>query len=393
VLAGIALGMAMVLGGAWAWSRRGDSVAPPTSPAPAVPAAPQTPPVAVTGPVAPPTPAATVAAPLTPRLTREDSLAIAAAVERRLAQEERERRAKAEKAMSPAEVEALKARAWARYADSMSEHVRRQFGPEFSRDIARELRRAGVGGNQVLGQVPDQHGGFQRGGAGGGGATGKPGQALLDLRVPEGTVLVPLPPEARAEGGRGRLGGAGGRPMAPGAVVTMVAPAPGGVVGANPALVAPIVGRIAAQVTPPKAGVHRVVVLDMENSTGRPELGSTATAATSAIQKALAGMDGFELADANATRLSLAAGLRSGAVAAATLSGAALWGNVVLDKRGQVVYLVQVYDARRGYPRVLRITRPVEDATGGEMGELVNKVAETLRDWVKWEGGAGQGAG
>jgi hypothetical protein len=66
---------------------------------------------------------------------------------------------------------------------------------------------------------------------------------------------------------------------------------------------------------------------------------------------------------------------------------------VVLDKRGQVVYLVQVYDARRGYPRVLRITRPVEDATGGEMGELVNKVAETLRDWVKWEGGAGQGAG
>jgi hypothetical protein len=99
-------------------------------------------------------------------------------------------------------------------------------------------------------------------------------------------------------------------------------------------------------------------------------------------------MEGYELADANATRLSLAAGLRTAAVAAATRSGAALFGHVTLNSRGQVVYLIQVYDVRRGYPRVLRVTRS-GDESGSEMGELAAKVAEALRDWVRWEGATG----
>ena len=188
----------------------------------------------------------------------------------------------------------------------------------------------------------------------------------------------------------GAGGASGGTAVAPGShpspmpgrtSVTVMTPFPPGAM--------PIVARIASQVAPPKSGVHRVVVLELENSTGRPELGGMATAATAAIQKALAGMDGYEPADANATRLSLAAGLRAGAVAAATRSGAALYGNVTLNSRGQVVNLIQVYDALRGYPRVLRVTHSPDENAGSEMGELAAKVAEALREWVRWEGAAG----
>ena len=76
-------------------------------------------------------------------------------------------------------------------------------------------------------------------------------------------------------------------------------------------------------------------------------------------------------------------------MAAATRSGAAIYGNLVLSKTGQLTLMVHVYDARRGYPRLVRVTRALEDATGGDMGELVTKVSETLREWVRWEASAG----
>src|SRR5205085_5263142 len=116
VLVGVAIGMAMVLGGAWALSRRGATDAPALPRSSVVASASLAPAAGTTSPAAAPSPAAVAAAPLTTRLTRDDSLAIAAAVERRLAQEERARRAKAQKEMSPAEMEALRARAWTRYA-------------------------------------------------------------------------------------------------------------------------------------------------------------------------------------------------------------------------------------------------------------------------------------
>jgi hypothetical protein len=304
-------------------------------------------------------------APAPARLTRDDSLAIAAAVERRLAQEERERRAKAQREMSPNEVEALRQLAWSRYADSVTETVRRQFGPDFARDMAKAAGAAGAAaGAAVVVRIPE-------------GGT-HPGAATAPEERPQGRVRT-------GQGGSsGHPGGFGGRtPPVPEVHVAPAAPRAPLTPGARFPR-SPIVDRIASQVPPPRPGVRRVVVLELENATGRPELAALAAGATSALQKKIAGLDGYETADGSATRLALAAGLRAGALTAATHAGAAVFGTVVLAN-DRLTYLVQVWDARRGHPRVIRVRRALQDGDEARaLEELVSDVETVLDDWVAW---------
>jgi hypothetical protein len=197
---------------------------------------------------------------------------------------------------------------------------------------------------------------------------------------------VPYDPEELAA--RARAGRMPHPEAAPRVHVIPGTPAVPGVVGTpTPAVPRPsaVAERIAAQVAPPRAGVKRVVLLEMANSTGRPELAPLAESMAGALARKVASSDGYELADPRATRLALAAGLRSGAVAAATHSGAAVYGNVLLA-RDHVTYLVQIWDARRNYAKVVRARRPLEGGDEAKaLAELADAVQEQLADWVRWE--------
>jgi serine/threonine-protein kinase len=143
-------GMALLAGVAFSKAREGTPVPAPTS------VAAVTPPAALPAPAAPtaPPPALAPTPYERPRLTREDSLAIAAAVERRLAAETRARREVEDPPMAPQEVEAMRAQAWQRYADSVRESVTRQFGPELARGIGAAAARAMAGADGAPGGAP-----------------------------------------------------------------------------------------------------------------------------------------------------------------------------------------------------------------------------------------------
>jgi serine/threonine-protein kinase len=347
VLGGALLGMAIVLLGGWGLKRglgerraAAPTVAPPPVPAsPALPAS------------ATPAPALPAPAVPAPRLTRDDSLAIAAAVERRLASEERARRAKAVKPMAPQQADSLRAVSWQQYADSM-------------RDAAMGLARGarGMGGRGVV-------------------------VGMSDLRrmVPDSATIAAL---ARAGASAGMGAAAKAAPM----VFEMRGgPAGGPGLPSHPnreeevrAEAASWVAKFGERLPPPKAGVHRVLVLDLSDGTGRPELGGLAAAASAAVRRAITGRDGYEVIDAAPVRDLVRTGIPERALAAVTHSGAVIGGVVTSQRDSSVGVVAIVHDATRGYPftvRTARVSPAQPDAFAESVGASLLKAMERVR----WE--------
>jgi hypothetical protein len=344
-------GMALLAGVAFSKAREGTPI-----PAPAPVAAVTPPPAARPAPAAP-TAAAPVPAPTPyqrPRLPREDSLAIAAAVERRLAAETRARREVEDRPMAPQEVEAMRAQAWQRYADSVRESVTRQLGPELARGIGAAAARAmaGVGGV-----------------GGGGGAGGAPGGQ-------PGGGQAPHPP---FPGGQPRIfiGGPIGAVSATAAAAAAIA--------ADPNVV-----RIAARVPPPKPGVRRVALLDIGDGIGRPELRAVGPAVVEALRQMVAGFPNADQPDPAATREAARIGLPLPGIAAATHAGAVVTGSVALRRDSLVQLSLIVFDAERGYARSVRAQARLEPGTGAAevAAALVAGVVESFPaalERVRWE--------
>ncbi len=334
-------GLALLAGVALSRARQGTPVPVPAAPAPVAAAAPPA--------AGPPTPPAAAPAPppvatpyRAPVLTRDDSLAIAAAVERRLAAEASSRRQAEERPMAPAELQQLRADAWKRYGDSVRGELERQFGPDFGRTMA-------------------QVGAAQASAAMSGAAQAR----------------IPLPPNGS---------------VAPGARVFVVPPVGAAAAAAASAALAadPNVSRLAARTPRPRVGVRRVAILDLTDGTGRPELKGAVAQTSDALRRAVAAMPGHDVPDAAATRELARLGLPLQAAGLATHAGAVVSGSVVMrrDSIAQVVLLV--YDVERGYPRSLRASVPVRagDEPGAVAAALLDAVSEPLAaalDRVKWK--------
>ncbi|GLC25798.1 serine/threonine-protein kinase [Roseisolibacter agri] len=354
LVAGIVMGagLALLAGVAFSRARLGEPVpVPPAAPVAAtLPAAGPPTPAAVV-----PTPPAAVPAPPRPaRLTREDSLAIAAAVERRLAAEATARRRAEEKPMAPAEREAMRAEAWKRYGDSVRASVEKQFGAmdrQFGPEVARAMTHAG----NVVGQ------------------------------------RMPLPPTG-ATGATGAAGAAGTN-AAPRVFVVPPMPAVGeaAAAAAAAALAAdPNVARLAGRTPRPRPGVRRVTVLDLSDGTARPDLRPAVLAASEGLRKMVASMPGYDLPDAAATREAARTGMPLQAAGVATHAGAVVSGSVVMrrDSIAQVVLLI--HDMERGYPRSVRVTaavRPGDDAAAvaASLVEALSKAFPAALERVKWK--------
>jgi serine/threonine-protein kinase len=337
-------GLALLAGVALSRARQGTPVPLPAAPAPTTAAAPAGPPTPAAVPAPPPTAAAPAPA-RPPALTRDDSLAIAAAVERRLAAEASARRQAEERPMAPAELEAIRAEAWKRYGDSVRGELERQFGPDFGRTMA-QLGAAGA----------------------------------AQARIPQ--PRSPLPPNAPPG------------PMTPGAGARVFVVPPVGAAAAAAAAAAlaadPNVARLAARTPRPKAGVRRVAVLDLSDATGRPELRGAVQQASDGLRRAIAAMPGHDVPDAGATRELARLGLPLQATGLATHAGAVVSGSVGLRRDSTAQLVLLVYDVERGYPRSVRATAPVRpgDDPGAVAAALLDAVSEPLAaalDRVKWK--------
>jgi len=281
-------------------------------------------------------------------LTRDDSLAIAAAVERRLANEERAHRAKVATPMPPQQAESLRAVSWQHFADS--------------------VRDAMVGGRALgpMRVVP-----------------------MPDLRrmVPDSATIAAL---ARAATGRYERFGPGATPGA----------APGGSALPRPEVrvdarlmheeevrneAAAWVAKFGERLPPPKPGVRRVLVLDLHDGTGRADLAPLATTESAAIRRAVAGTDGYEAIDASSVRDVLRVGASEAALAAVTHSGAVVNGFLTAQRDSSVGVIAVVHDATRGY--AFSVRPPRVPAAAAQQGALAETAAATLvkaLDRVHW---------
>ncbi|AHG88292.1 protein kinase [Gemmatirosa kalamazoonensis] len=338
VLGGALLGMALVLLGGWAVVRGLGDRGAATPKVPNAPAAPA-------GVVAPAVSAPAVPAPavpvVTPRLTRDDSLAIAAAVERRLAGEERARRAKDAKPMAPQQAESLRAVSWQHFADSL-------------RDAAMGLARGhGPGPGRVIVGMPD-----------------------LRRMVPDSATMSALA-RAGASGAAGAVAGVGSR------FEMRVDPR----VAREDALrseAAAWIAKLGERLPPPKPGVRRVLVLDLGDGTGRPDLRGLAGAVTAATRRAISQRDGYEAIDPSTVKDVQRMGLPEGALAAVTHSGAVLGGLVTVQRDSTVGVVAVIHDAARGFPFSVRTARTPASTSPDSMAADVGAALVKALDRVKW---------
>jgi serine/threonine-protein kinase len=323
VLGGAVLGMGLVLFGGWAVVRGRETAAAPTPIAP-------TPVVAA--PVAP-----IVPPPVAPSLSHDDSLAIAAAVERRFAAEERARRAKATPTLSAPEMETLKAAAWQHAADSIRESVTQQLGKS-------------LGPLGVRGDMPRM---FVDAGLAAANAAAGTGAALNTAAEALGRGAGRGRPEMRME------------------------------VRTDPQTQL-WVARFGERLPPPKAGVRRVAVIDLMDGSQRHELREEVGALNDALRKAVATKAGYELADPQVVREAVRAGLPPNAIATVTHSGAVIFGTAFIQRDSQLVAVTQVLDARRGWPRMVQIKQRAPDGTMRALADAVGEPVTGALERVLW---------
>ncbi|MBV9879547.1 MAG: protein kinase [Gemmatirosa sp.] len=367
MLGGALLGMGIILLGGWAVVRGfgGRAAGVPTPPtAPAAPA-----PVPLPGTPATAAPAAGPALAVAPRLSRDDSLAIAAAVERRLAAEERSRRQKTAPPMAANEADSIRADAWQHYADSVRESVVRMTRgmgnvaamPQFRRlgdlrnapDSATIAALAAAGaaiGANAANAIGSRYGGYRP-------RTEKPGErpelperqeAPERPEVHVGVSFGPPPADARA----GALAKFGERMPAP------------------------------------KPGVRRVLVLDLQETIpNHPELKGVAGSVGDAVRRSIAARGGYEAVDAGPVRDLARAGVPEAALAAVVHAGAIVTGTIYVQRDSQVTAVILVHDAVRGVPRSLRLPRVSPDLAVRVLGQTAGTEVFGALDRVKWDAG------
>ncbi len=387
LLGGALLGMGIVLVGGWAVVRGfgpragADSTAGAASAATAGAATAAT--AAVGTPLAPVAP--TLAARALPTmLTRDDSLAIAAAVERRLANEELARRSAATRPLAPMEAESLRARTWVAYTDSL-------------RDVVSEVTR-GISGMHM----PELRG-----------VRGAPDSATIATLAASAARAAGW----RVRGDRGPGGGARGDvradatsdgPIAPGGATGL----PGASGAGSPTRLDGMIGQRGAtsdgrpgmpppprfdfrtdraiaklgQMLPvPKPGVRRVLVLDLSDATGSAELRTTAPTVSAELRKRLAAQGSYEIVDASAVQDAMRLNLPPAALAAITHSGAVVTGTVVVDRRDSTVGAVLlVHDTERGYPSRVRTPTVAHGDATRVLGDTLETPLLQALDRVRW---------
>jgi hypothetical protein len=148
--------------------------------------------------------------------------------------------------------------------------------------------------------------------------------------------------------------------------------------------------RLAATLPPAAPGERRVLVVPLRDASGRRDLGPTATDATARLRAALGGR-GVTVLDPALGAVVHRARLRAAHVADATGAGAVVYGTLLpTSTPDSVALLVQVYDARRGASRAVRVARATEEASAGGVGAALAAAAGEavgrLLDAVTWTG-------
>jgi hypothetical protein len=206
------------------------------------------------------------------------------------------------------------------------------------------------------------------------------GQVIImpDVRLPDVRVgeRFRTRTEVRGPAGASASGGTNGAPgaSAGGGATTIVT---------DPRTAA-LIARIAAGVEEPAAGVRRVAVVEFDDATARRDTKDLAKEVGAAVRRAVGERRGYELAEASATRDATRLLRSADPIADATRSGAVVSGTVFVQ-RDSVVYMAQLFDARRGYPFMVTAKHAVDADPTAAMQAFAERIAAAL-DRIAWTG-------